>query len=164
MVGACKVTFPVFISVESSRYPLQSLYSTAVLLLVLDRLVYLVSQSIQLILLPCCSIRFASLLVLHLLLLTRTTTKNQSLDLTRACGTIPEDPSQVMVEHRYFLPSPWPLTVADLVKQADSVFSGISTFGRLPYWPCLADDSEKYDIAFLGTYLSPPLPSPSRKH
>lgn len=34
--------------------------------------------------------------------------------------------------------------------QADAVFSGISTFGRLPYWPCLADDSEKYDIAFLG--------------
>ena len=34
--------------------------------------------------------------------------------------------------------------------QADSVFSGISTFGRLPYWPCLASDEEKYDIAFLG--------------
>ncbi|KAK3172294.1 hypothetical protein OEA41_005615 [Lepraria neglecta] len=34
--------------------------------------------------------------------------------------------------------------------QADSVFSGISTFGRLPYWPCLASEDEKYDIAFLG--------------
>ncbi|KAF8418088.1 arginase family-domain-containing protein [Tirmania nivea] len=34
--------------------------------------------------------------------------------------------------------------------QADSVFSGISTFGRLPYWPCLASDIEKFDIAFLG--------------
>ena len=34
--------------------------------------------------------------------------------------------------------------------QADSVFSGISTFGRLPYFPCLASDKEKYDIAFLG--------------
>ncbi|MCJ1437767.1 hypothetical protein MMC27_007154 [Xylographa pallens] len=34
--------------------------------------------------------------------------------------------------------------------QADSVFSGISTFGRLPYFPCLASDDEKYDIAFLG--------------
>ncbi|CAP94104.1 Pc16g14340 [Penicillium rubens Wisconsin 54-1255] len=34
--------------------------------------------------------------------------------------------------------------------QADSVFSGISTFGRLPYYPCLASDAEKYDIAFLG--------------
>jgi len=34
--------------------------------------------------------------------------------------------------------------------QADSVFSGISTFGRLPYFPCLASDEEKYDIAFLG--------------
>ncbi|KAL6719504.1 hypothetical protein ACLMJK_003744 [Lecanora helva] len=27
--------------------------------------------------------------------------------------------------------------------QADSVFSGISTFGRLPYYPCLASDDEK---------------------
>ncbi|MCJ1470296.1 hypothetical protein MMC07_008941, partial [Pseudocyphellaria aurata] len=35
--------------------------------------------------------------------------------------------------------------------QADSVFSGISTFGRLPYFPCLASDEEKYDIAFIGT-------------
>jgi agmatinase len=35
-------------------------------------------------------------------------------------------------------------------KQADSVFSGISTFGRLPYFPCLASDKEKFDIAFLG--------------
>ncbi|MCJ1366271.1 hypothetical protein MMC16_005399 [Acarospora aff. strigata] len=34
--------------------------------------------------------------------------------------------------------------------QADSVFSGISTFGRLPYFPCLASDDEKYDIAFIG--------------
>jgi len=34
--------------------------------------------------------------------------------------------------------------------QADSVFSGISTFGRLPYHPCLASDSVKYDIAFIG--------------
>ncbi|KAJ5782441.1 Ureohydrolase [Penicillium paradoxum] len=34
--------------------------------------------------------------------------------------------------------------------QADSVFSGISTFGRLPYFPCLSSDAEKYDIAFLG--------------
>ncbi|KAI9877225.1 MAG: hypothetical protein M1830_004483 [Pleopsidium flavum] len=35
--------------------------------------------------------------------------------------------------------------------QADSVFSGISTFGRLPYFPCLANDDEKYDIAFIGS-------------
>lgn len=35
-------------------------------------------------------------------------------------------------------------------KQADSVFSGISTFGRLPYFPCLSSDEESYDIAFLG--------------
>ncbi|KAF3926064.1 Guanidinobutyrase [Dactylellina cionopaga] len=34
--------------------------------------------------------------------------------------------------------------------QADSVFSGISTFGRIPYWPCLASDEEAFDIAFLG--------------
>ncbi|KAK3675000.1 hypothetical protein LTR78_004933 [Recurvomyces mirabilis] len=34
--------------------------------------------------------------------------------------------------------------------QADSVFSGISTFGRLPYHPCLASDDVKYDIAFIG--------------
>lgn len=34
--------------------------------------------------------------------------------------------------------------------QADSVFSGISTFGRLPYFPCLASDEEDFDIAFLG--------------
>ncbi|GAB1215482.1 hypothetical protein ATERTT37_004672 [Aspergillus terreus] len=35
--------------------------------------------------------------------------------------------------------------------QADSVFSGISTFGRLPYFPCLASEDEKYDIAFIGS-------------
>ncbi|KAL8730548.1 MAG: hypothetical protein Q9166_004002 [cf. Caloplaca sp. 2 TL-2023] len=34
--------------------------------------------------------------------------------------------------------------------QADSVFSGISTFGRLPYFPCLASDEEQFDIAFIG--------------
>jgi agmatinase len=34
-------------------------------------------------------------------------------------------------------------------EQADSVFSGISTFGRLPYSPCLATHA-KYDIAFIG--------------
>ncbi|KAM0719595.1 hypothetical protein Q7P37_003725 [Cladosporium fusiforme] len=34
--------------------------------------------------------------------------------------------------------------------QADSVFSGISTFGRLQYSPCLATENVKYDIAFLG--------------
>jgi len=34
--------------------------------------------------------------------------------------------------------------------QADSVFSGISTFGRLPYYPCLASDDVQYDIAFIG--------------
>jgi len=34
--------------------------------------------------------------------------------------------------------------------QADSVFSGISTFGRIPYFPCLASDEESFDIAFIG--------------
>lgn len=34
--------------------------------------------------------------------------------------------------------------------QADSVFSGISTFGRLPYSPCLTDEKARYDIAFIG--------------
>ncbi|KAJ9165424.1 Agmatinase 1 [Coniochaeta hoffmannii] len=34
--------------------------------------------------------------------------------------------------------------------QADSVFSGISTFGRLPYLPCLASRDINYDIAFIG--------------
>ncbi|KZZ95335.1 Ureohydrolase [Moelleriella libera RCEF 2490] len=34
--------------------------------------------------------------------------------------------------------------------QADSVFSGISTFGRLPYQPCLSHRDAKYDIAFIG--------------
>lgn len=37
-------------------------------------------------------------------------------------------------------------------KQADSVFSGISTFGRIEYHPCLASDARKYDIAFIGKY------------
>lgn len=34
--------------------------------------------------------------------------------------------------------------------QADSVFSGISTFGRLPYLPCLSSSHVSYDIAFIG--------------
>ncbi|KAK4452343.1 arginase family-domain-containing protein [Podospora aff. communis PSN243] len=34
--------------------------------------------------------------------------------------------------------------------QADSVFSGISTFGRLPYAPCLSQKDISYDIAFIG--------------
>ncbi|KAI9749135.1 MAG: hypothetical protein M4579_006992 [Chaenotheca gracillima] len=36
--------------------------------------------------------------------------------------------------------------------QADSVFSGISTFGRIPYYPCLSSDAEDYDIAFIGEH------------
>lgn len=33
--------------------------------------------------------------------------------------------------------------------QADSIFSGISTFGRLPYSPCLKSKAD-FDIAFIG--------------
>lgn len=39
--------------------------------------------------------------------------------------------------------------------QADSVFSGISTFARLPYAPCLASEDIKYDVAFLGEQHRP---------
>jgi agmatinase len=45
----------------------------------------------------------------------------------------------------------YPLTL----RQADSVFSGISTFGRLPYYPCLASSDLKFDIAFIGESLPP---------
>lgn len=42
-------------------------------------------------------------------------------------------------------------TSTDGLIQADSVFSGISTFGRLPYAQCLSPNSDaKYDIAFIG--------------
>ncbi|KAI4858732.1 agmatinase 1 [Hypoxylon rubiginosum] len=34
--------------------------------------------------------------------------------------------------------------------QADSVFAGIATFGRLPYQPCLSYREATYDIAFIG--------------
>jgi agmatinase len=34
--------------------------------------------------------------------------------------------------------------------QADAVYSGITTFGRLPYFPCLASEEENFDIAFIG--------------
>ena len=47
--------------------------------------------------------------------------------------------------------SPRPTTVKSLTgKQADSVFSGISTFGRLRYSPCLSSHDVNYDIAFIG--------------
>jgi hypothetical protein len=41
-----------------------------------------------------------------------------------------------------------------MIVKADSVFSGISTFGRLPYYPCLASNDVKYDIAFIGVYYA----------
>lgn len=33
------------------------------------------------------------------------------------------------------------------------MFSGISTFGRLPYQPCLAQGNVQYDIAFIGKHV-----------
>ncbi|KAK3684909.1 arginase family-domain-containing protein [Podospora appendiculata] len=48
-------------------------------------------------------------------------------------------------------PSLWYNTLpGDGGTQADSVFSGISTFGRLPYLPCLSHKDITYDIAFIG--------------
>jgi agmatinase len=38
--------------------------------------------------------------------------------------------------------------------EADSVFSGISTFGRITYHPCLGSLDVPYDIAFIGTAMS----------
>lgn len=45
----------------------------------------------------------------------------------------------------------WLISAGD-VMQADAVFSGISTFGRLTYAPCLADVEIDYDIAFIGAF------------
>jgi len=81
-----------------------------------------------------------------------TTGKTQLLDHTKACGTILDVLYLAMEEHRYF-EEPKQQTILADQDQADSVFSGISTFGRLPYWPCLASDDEKYDIAFIGTFI-----------
>ncbi len=55
-----------------------------------------------------------------------------------------------VVKGSWTVPSTWVLIC---VSKADSVFSGISTFGRLPYFPCLASDDEKYDIAFIGRFF-----------
>lgn len=76
--------------------------------------------------------------------------KRPCLDLIRDCGTIR---SPVMAELKYDFKADYfsqGHQIADHNIQADSVFSGISTFGRLPYHPCLADDSQKFDIAFIG--------------
>jgi hypothetical protein len=80
-----------------------------------------------------------------------TPNRSQSLVLIRACGTIlclaMAAPRYVKrLKYRSLL-----LVKANFLK-ADSVFSGISTFGRLPYFPCLASDDVKYDIAFIGAY------------
>jgi len=39
-----------------------------------------------------------------------------------------------------------------ICSQADAVYSGISTFGRLPYRPCLSDENINYDLAFIGIH------------
>lgn len=39
------------------------------------------------------------------------------------------------------------------------MFSGISTFGRLPYQPCLSLDDVDYDLAFIGSWFYMDLPS-----
>lgn len=59
-------------------------------------------------------------------------------------NTLPGD-GGTQVSYPHIVRNQW------LIVQADSVFSGISTFGRLPYFPCLSSESEKYDIAFIGT-------------
>jgi hypothetical protein len=41
------------------------------------------------------------------------------------------------------------------MSEADSVFSGISTFGRITYHPCLVSKDVKYDIAFIGKRTNP---------
>ena len=84
--------------------------------------------------------------------LTVTTSKSHLQALTRACGIILGLLYLAMVEHRQVGLHQPRVPQADS-NQADSVFSGISTFGRLPYWPCLASNDEKYDIAFIGTFL-----------
>ena len=63
----------------------------------------------------------------------------------------------VMAVHRFSKNIPVSVKLQLTIFQADSVFSGISTFGRLPYFPCLASDDEKFDIAFLGSRSCPTL-------
>lgn len=73
--------------------------------------------------------------------------KHLSKARTRACGIIPYPET---VAHKFVkkLSEPWTRSID--IDQADSVFSGISTFGRIEYSPCLATDTVKYDIAFIG--------------
>lgn len=61
-------------------------------------------------------------------------------------NTLPGDGGTQVTTHHSILMSDSELTIF----QADSVFSGISTFGRVEYSPCLSTDAVKYDIAFLG--------------
>lgn len=55
-----------------------------------------------------------------------------------------------MAVHRYASVARFNPVVPQLTAlQADSIFSGISTFGRLPYHPCLKSKVD-FDIAFIG--------------
>lgn len=77
------------------------------------------------------------------------TTRRPCLGLTSLCGTtlfrVTEAPRCVQLEVSH--------SRETNIEQADSVFSGISTFGRLPYQPCLGQKNVKYDIAFIGEQI-----------
>ncbi|KAF9739075.1 hypothetical protein PMIN06_005322 [Paraphaeosphaeria minitans] len=70
-----------------------------------------------------------------------------ALVATVAAHGVHEDQSPILGPHQ----SLWYNTLpGDGGRQADSVFSGISTFGRLPYVQCLSQRDVKYDLAFIG--------------
>lgn len=55
-----------------------------------------------------------------------------------------------MAALRYVLDDSFSQLSINQCVQADSVFSGISTFGRLPYVQCLSQSDVKFDLAFIG--------------
>ncbi|KAI0879031.1 arginase family-domain-containing protein [Hypoxylon argillaceum] len=68
-----------------------------------------------------------------------------------ATGVASHDPQSKQAELSGPHKSLWYNTLpGDGGTQADSVFSGISTFGRLPYFPCLSSKDVSYDLAFIG--------------
>jgi hypothetical protein len=80
-------------------------------------------------------------------MVTTVTTKSHWLARLRSCGTTH---FLVTAALRYVSSVPMLAHEQQLTfAKADSVFSGISTFGRLPYSPCL-NTHAKYDIAFIG--------------
>lgn len=77
-----------------------------------------------------------------------TTTRSHWPARTKACGT-----TRFLETAVHRLVTPWCVqrySTAIDPSQADSIFSGISTFGRLPYYPCLKSKVD-FDIAFIGT-------------